>query len=115
MNILIEEQKKLINNNKTYNCNKKIGSFVYNIGILIMDIYSISRIFRNFNSKKKNTNKNIGNQENIIYYCGETHAETFKEFMTYLEIQIIVEYNRKTSSEWYLPLDLTQTSLLRVE
>lgn len=132
------------NNNKFSKCSKyKLSNsnsnvIVFNIGTLIMDIYSIARIFRDFNvrqqkkktlinlfkskskSKSNNTNKNIGKQENIIYYCGYSHANIFKEFMDYINQKPVKLISPKTADNgemlpednWYLSLNLQDTTLL---
>jgi hypothetical protein len=137
---LIETHNKDKNNNKLSKCSKyKLSNsnvIVFNIGTLIMDIYSIARIFRDFNvrqqkkktlinlfkskSKSNNTNKNIGNQKNIIYYCGNSHANIFKEFMDYIKQKPEKLISPKTADNgemlpednWYLSLNLQETTLL---
>ena len=48
--------------------------------VMIMDMYAIPRILRDFNSVKKN-DAFTGTAENVIYYAGDFHIQTLLNFL----------------------------------
>jgi hypothetical protein len=58
-------------------------------GLAIMDIYAMSRILRDFDSKKTNGVSSFkGTAQNVIYYAGAAHTMTFVRFLTdYLKLK----------------------------
>ena len=50
--------------------------------VAIMDIYAISRILRDFYSKKNGISSFAGTAQNVIYYAGQTHTANFVKFLT---------------------------------
>jgi len=85
----------------------------------IMDIYAMARILRDFDSKKKKKNGVIsfqGTAQNVIYYSGASHTETFVRFLTdYLKLKpkaVRGEFNKfpKISCQSFVDMgDLTKT------
>jgi hypothetical protein len=70
----------------------------------VMDVYAIARILRDFDSsKKKGDSPFRGTAQNVIYYAGAYHVETFVRFLTnYLKLKpkvtrgMVGSFNPKT-------------------
>jgi hypothetical protein len=85
--------------------------------LAIMDVYAMSRILRDFDSKKKNGVSSFqGTAQNVIYYSGASHTETFVRFLTdYLKLKpkaVRGEFNKfpKISCQSFVDMgDLTKT------
>ena len=76
-----------------------------NINSFIMDMYSITRIFRDFTSGSKSTD--------IIYYCGFEHAKRFKLFMNDIQIKPILDIKTDHAPPYYLELNVSESLLYR--
>jgi hypothetical protein len=83
----------------------------------IMDVYAMSRILRDFDSKKKNGVSSFeGTAQNVIYYAGVFHTLTFVRFLTdYLKLKpkaVRGEFNKfpKISCRSFVDMgDVTKT------
>ena len=83
--------------------------------MIIMDIYGISRLFREFDNKiEKNNTLFKGTSENIIYYAGALHTTQMAHFFTkylrlYLESPNIMYCN--TNCKSFIKLNVAEKSL----
>jgi hypothetical protein len=85
--------------------------------VAIMDVYAMARILRDFDSKKKNGVSSFqGTAQNVIYYSGAAHTETFVRFLTdYLKLKpkaVRGEFNKfpNISCQSFVDMgDLTKT------
>ena len=63
---------------------KRIDDFLRAIMVSFVDVYLLARVFKNFNIKKK-AHKGETDQpiraNNIIIYCGDIHANNYRNFL----------------------------------
>ena len=66
--------------------------------IALTDIYSISRMFRNFKPKKKVANcEGKKSMKNIIYYAGDSHTNDILDFIKW-KFKITPDLNINTNA-----------------
>ena len=58
------------------------------VRMAVLDIYAMARILRDFDSKKNDVSSFQGTAQNVIYYAGAAHIETFVRFLRdYLKLK----------------------------
>ena len=80
----------IINSLKTYSkffsaIVSEFINFFIDLNNVVMDVYTISRMFRTFNRTPEEDPKNI------IVYVGNNHAETYRHFMEYIKAKKIID------------------------
>lgn len=70
-NFHLRKQTEIINN---------LNYLFFNIGLLLVDIYCLSRIFKNFKSNGKSPSE----PNTIIIYTGNSHSETYRNFLNFI-------------------------------
>ena len=77
---------KLIKNNNLNDINKKnyidsyLRQFFIQLGAILVDMYCLSRIFKNFKSNGKSPSE----PNTIIIYTGNSHSETYRNFLNFI-------------------------------
>jgi len=65
------------------------------VRMAVLDIYAMARILRDFDSKKNDVSSFQGTAQNVIYYTGAAHTETFMRFLRdYLKLKPKATYGK---------------------
>jgi hypothetical protein len=82
----------------------------------IMDVYAFSRILRDFNIAKKKGKQFSGTSQNVIYYAGEYHIQTFAAFLQfYLKLEPFYQTPEDFPNpvdDTFVTIDMTSTHML---
>ena len=79
--------------NLHYTYLRKINSRLVKLNSLVTDAYTLARIFKKFDIKKKSSLYSTFDQpeepHNIIIYAGDSHSNTYRNFLNYLNFEEI--------------------------
>lgn len=83
---------------------------------LVMDMYGLARLLRDFDTKTEKTYKSAfkGTSDNVIYYAGNEHIKIMVEFFTKF-LRLTPQYKVEIKDDHcksYLKIDMTRTSFL---
>ena len=83
--------------------------------IIIMDIYAIARLLREFDPTIEKNTQFKGTSENIIYYAGAVHTQQmvhfFTKYMHLAQSDINKPYKLSSKCESFINLDVSKKSL----
>lgn len=74
----------------------KITRTIADFGVLMVDYYTVTRIFRSFTPKSQGQYSQPA--KDVIIYVGDAHAENYREFFQYMKFQQV----ESTSSSQYV-------------